>query len=230
MRLAFILVVGLFLIACTPEGPTCTAPYIQNGNTCCLDKDEDGVCDKDVEQEAPPGMDCSLCPPKFITETEEVIVYKYVCENETIVDSPEDCGEKIVSNADLYVVNKMNDEEYIKTFNARAACRGEHVTAEVHLVFEKSPLDVVIEVKRTPSGPFEELSVLSGTNNVLDDEYYYIGLCDPIQCEGQTDAQLDIENAVVVRGKLQYAEGKIVYTSEEIIDPTPEEEYGMKEC
>jgi len=47
-----ILILGSFLIfiiilvSCTNK-PTCNKPYILVGNECCLDKDDNGICDKD---------------------------------------------------------------------------------------------------------------------------------------------------------------------------------------
>jgi hypothetical protein len=37
----------LLLAGCVTQGPVCNNPYIPVGKDCCLDKDDNGVCDKD---------------------------------------------------------------------------------------------------------------------------------------------------------------------------------------
>ncbi|MBT3406047.1 hypothetical protein HN419_02660 [Candidatus Woesearchaeota archaeon] len=43
---AIIMITSLFLVGCGKEF-VCNPPYMQIGETCCLDKDSNGVCDKD---------------------------------------------------------------------------------------------------------------------------------------------------------------------------------------
>src|SRR5690349_5681546 len=129
----FLLVLLLAFIACTHDTPVCTPPYIVHGNTCCLDMDNNSICDVAEKAGVTNAADCSLCPPKFVTQKDQVIVYKYVCSNESIMDKAEDCMARVVSTAKLFTPNNDQDQAYIKTFDARPACRGKYKAAELHL-------------------------------------------------------------------------------------------------
>ncbi len=48
--LAFIVFFGLFLTACTPT--FCSTPYILSGGDCCLDKNQDEICDQQQDLSA----------------------------------------------------------------------------------------------------------------------------------------------------------------------------------
>lgn len=228
----FLAIMGLlFLAACAASGPTCSEPYIVHGNSCCLDRDANGVCDVDENASltAPSNFDCSVCAPKFVTEKEEVIVYKYVCMNSSIVNTAEECGERIVSNADQFKVQKEQDDTKILEFEARPACRGKYRAAEVHLVPATPALNVTFEVKGSPDAPFSNLASVSGQDRVLDEVYMYIGFCDSRDCESVVDAALSADTAYVVRAVLLTVDGSIT-SRELLLDPTPEGAYAQQRC
>lgn len=229
-QFALVLFLGclVMFIACTAQEPTCATPYIANGQSCCLDKDTDGLCDGTGSTESV-ATSCELCPPRFVTQKEEVLVFRYVCENGSIMTEPGACGVKVRSTAHLFSPHEEQDETFINRFTSRPACRGEYLAAELHLDLAKAPQRVVIEVKSNPSGAFETLSVLNGSSQVLDELYFYVGLCTSIECSTVTDARFPPENAFLIRASLFYAEAQAT-TKEILIDPTEEGEYGKKRC
>lgn len=228
-NLWFVLVgVLVLLAACTSQSPTCSSPYIVNGQSCCLDKDADGMCDAKDSQESV-ATSCELCPPRFVTQKEEVPVYRYVCENGSIMTEPGSCGVKVRSTAHLFNPHEDQDETLINRFTSRPACRGEYNAAEIYMDLVKAPQRIVIEVKGTPTGQFETLAVLNGSSQVLDDVYFYVGLCTSIECSTVTDARFPPENAFLIRASLFYAEAQAT-TKELLIDPTEEGDYGKKRC
>ena len=48
--ICFALFFSLFIVGCQ-QNVVCTKPYILIGNSCCLDKNNNGICDKDEQEE-----------------------------------------------------------------------------------------------------------------------------------------------------------------------------------
>lgn len=216
MRYLPLLALIILLAACAKEGPTCTAPYIVNGQTCCLDNDADGACDAKSTTVA----DCSLCPPQFVTQKEQVIVYRYVCENQSIVDTAVECGKKVVSIANLFTPNQEQDAAYVRGFAVRPACRGNFNAAELHLTTAQQPTSITFQVTDDPTMNFRDIGVIDGAPDV----FYYIGFCK--DCGKLVNAELP-SGAYLVRAMLTYPEKK-VYTREFIVDTAGD--FGTKTC
>ena len=51
-KIVVLLALVVLLVACAtqPAQPVCNKPYILVGNNCCLDKDDNSICDKDEQQ------------------------------------------------------------------------------------------------------------------------------------------------------------------------------------
>lgn len=224
---AIVLLAAIFLAACAQQQTVCSEPYIPLGNTCCLDADANGVCDRD-EASPEQGPNCELCPPKFVTETEERIVYRYVCANQSVVDSPGECGIAR-SNAGEFTLVEEHDGARILDFSARPACRGQFRAAEVHLEVAQPPQSVELKVRADPQGPYEDLFTLSGSKGTIDDEYVYIALCERGNCNTVADATMPTDGAFVLRALLVYSEEQY-FTKEILVDPTPAGAYGQQRC
>ncbi|MBR9700332.1 hypothetical protein GOV11_00520 [Candidatus Woesearchaeota archaeon] len=232
----FILVLAalVLLVSCAPSGPTCTEPYIVNGNTCCLDKDENSICDPDeTPSDEVPDDICKrfqdLCEPKFVTEIEEVIVHRYVCGNGSIMKKATQCEKRIVSNAKQFKVFTSQDEDLILEFSVRPACRGTFQAAEAHLELSERASEITFQAKSEPGGEYVDLASLDGTKAALENEYFYYGFCSKIECGLITDAQLFSSGAHILRAKIRIGETE-TYTRDLLVDPTPDGEYGEKVC
>jgi hypothetical protein len=234
MRMLFLLGILVFLVACTQHEISCTEPYIVNGNTCCLDKDANAVCDVDEleggETLTPSEDVCELCPPKFVSELREIEVLRYVCTNGTIVDTPDECAFVLRSNAVEFSVNKEQNDEYVDSFRATPACRGLYSSAEVHTVLYKNPQTFVLQAKSSPTGGFTDLLSIESTERQLDETYLYVGFCDPFECNQLTDVQLAEDSAHVLRVKLIYADETVEYTRERLVDPVESGDIGQLDC
>jgi hypothetical protein len=227
-------VVTLFLVAlclsCTQQ-PTCAPPYMTLGQTCCLDKDASGVCDAEegiVQGTSADTTNCDICPPRFVTQKEEIVVYKYVCPDGSIIDTKDGCGI-VQSDADLFTLNTTHNDSLITIFDARPACRGNFPSAELHVTLTQSPSRIEIQARTDPQGDFATLVGYDGSATVFDDEFFYIGLCSKESCGILTDTQLPLDGASAVRLKLDFAQ-RSEYSKELLIDPTPASEYGKKTC
>jgi hypothetical protein len=214
----------VFLAACAQELPVCSEPYILIDDRCCLDKDNSSICDADEGAlGAPERLDCSLCPPQFVTQKEEVIVYRYVCANESVVDKPEKCAQVIASNAGEFRLSKEQDASFIEEFEVRPACRGKFNAAEVLLQYAQRPLSITLQLLDEPEGEWRDVA----KPDVKADIFYYIGFC--LDCQNLIDLKLESTSAYAIRAVLQYPDYK-VYSRELIIDPTPSGLIGKKVC
>jgi hypothetical protein len=225
-----VLFIGIIVSGCAGiDAPVCAAPYIVHGNSCCLDRDVNSICDVDEDgsslaQEAPGAVnDCSLCIPKFVTEKEQVIVYRYVCMNGSIVDSVASCGEQLSSNADRFVLNQEQDPSFIKTFTVTPVCRGEFKAGEIHIIYEQQPLNITLQLLDDPDGAYKNVATLP----TQPDIYYYIGFCK--DCQQLINLRLDADRAYAVRMMLDYPDRK-VYSGEYLLDPMPRGNIGRKNC
>ena len=220
----------LFLSACAAQQATCTEPYIVHDDSCCLDRDANNICDvdEDTTLTADAPTDCSVCPPEFVTQIEEKIVYKYVCANGTITDSATGCEELVRSNAHLFTLN-TEQSELVEEFSARPACRGKYKAAELRYVATESSPELVLQTKADPKGLFEDTHTLSGSTDDTKEFFFYIGFCDDPDCPSLTDIQLIPDITYAARFELRSAD-KTSHTQEILLDAAPDGEYGKKEC
>lgn len=213
----------LALLGCAQQqGPVCSSPYILKDGKCCLDKNNDGMCDVETQIKA----DCSLCPPQFVTQKEEVTVYKYVCANNSIMDHASDCAAAVVSNAAQFTPSTDQDPR-IKDFSVRPACRGDVKAAELHLSYNDVPLNITVQVQDDPKGSFFDSFTVKPTG----DMYFYLGFCSNcgLFISQQVDAHFDPSRAYMVRAVLTYPD-KNAYSRDWIVDPTPAGDVGKKTC
>ncbi len=222
----WILLLAVVLVACAKQQPVCTAPYTLQGGKCCLDADNDTVCDAPPEEGA---LDCSLCPPKFVTEVEERTVFRYVCMNGSIMNDPGNCEERVVSNARSFHPNKEQDDTKILEFDARPACRGKFKAAELHIIPYKPASIMTVQVMSEPNTVYTDRFEMNGSRKVLDDEYFYIGFCDDADCAAITDVQLLPDQAYLVRMEIRVG-GERIVTRDELLDPTPDGKYSQQQC
>lgn len=94
--LAIFLVALIFIISCTQEKVICNKPYIKIGTDCCLDKDDNKICDKDESQQIQTTE--SKTPPAEETKTAS-------CKDECNFTVPGQCD----GNA-FYICNDVNGE------------------------------------------------------------------------------------------------------------------------
>ncbi len=221
----------LLLCACSSESPVCAPPYIAHGATCCLDKDADGACDVGANGALTqcPALDCSLCAPQFVTQDKQVPVYKYVCQNGSVMDAATGCTQGIVSDARLFTISEEQDPLKIAVFEASPACRGTHSAAELHVVLAQPPLNLTIQVKDSPTALYRDLVSFDGSKEFLNEKYVYVGFCDDPECAILTDAQLPATGAYAVRAQVVSGTDKF-YTRELLLDPTPQGAYGSQRC
>lgn len=93
-------VISLFFIAgCTDQKVVCNKPYILVGTGCCLDKDNNNICDKDETQEVP--------------VAQEVVVSNCYLPGNVAGSTTLGCSNFKVENKIINFILKSNDAKII---------------------------------------------------------------------------------------------------------------------
>lgn len=229
-----IVLLAFLLVACSGSGLVCNPPYINIGDSCCLDRDPvNGVCD--VDERAQPTeevLDCSACSPTIISETEYIETVKYVCQDGvTIVDDVEECTVAMRGNEVQYepVMTNEDDQPVIEEFTTRPACRGGYQAVEIHFKVGTAANDVEFQVKTSPDEPYEEIFSFSSP---VFDKYLYGVFCDDT-CTTNADFFISPGEKYLLRAKFDMTDTsweRVFYTNEHIIDVTDDGEYAIKLC
>ena len=228
-----------FLTACT-NGPAviCNKPYMLVGSECCLDSNDNGICDSDdgILKAANgtlecPEMDCSLCPATIVEKEVEVPVTKYVCDKSgEEVDDPSKCeGNKAYNPFERYKpYTGAEARSVIEQFVLRPACRDSIHAIEVHFVTGSLPGNVTIQVKERPADDWKDIFTLESTTL---DKYFYGAFCLNI-CTSNAEFFLAPDKVYLLRAEFDYTRlfDEMQYSNEYIVDVRENGEYLTKFC
>lgn len=229
-KLLFILLI-VFIISCSQTKLTCNEPYVMSPAHCCLDKDINGVCDN-IEAPKNCEFDCSTCPSTIVTDKEEVLVYKYVCDDgETVVDDLELCDKlkDPVINFEPVTTNEDKEGNPIEELSFRPACRGGFNAIEVHFKVGNPINKMIFQVKEKPTDQWKD--IYEYDSNVFE-EYLYGTFCTNT-CTVNTHFYINPNVKYLMRLKLDYrgaALDKVYYSNEHIIDASDDGIYATKLC
>ncbi len=224
----FLLVLVLFIYGC--EQVVCNSPYIQVGAECCLDTDDNKICDKDeVFDEA---------SKIVITETEQKIVEKevkkFVCSDGSIVTDASNCpieeSQPIVEDEEIVIPNLVETNEegtVIETFIAEPACPSGLNGGMIYFDVGSIAANISFQVKEG-GGEYSDVFTL---DRGLYERYTYFAICD--KCRGtQLDFKLKPDKVYIMRVKFDQTPlyDRIEYTNEYLIDAREDSEYMLKLC
>ncbi|MBR9702786.1 hypothetical protein GOV10_02005 [Candidatus Woesearchaeota archaeon] len=236
-KLLFIMLIAtLFLVGCVQTSKVvCNSPYIMVGDSCCLDKDDNAICDRDEREDVECeeiALDCSECPPKIITETETIEIMNYVCSDGiSVVDDLDDCDDKMSELEPEYtpVMTNEDDQIIIEEVSVRPACRGGFNAIEIHLKVGSAFDTLDLQFKNDIDVSYaSEYSYDSPTF----EKYIYGVFCDNA-CTGNADFFISPGEKYLFRTKFDYRStswDKIFYSNEHVIDATADGEYTTKLC
>lgn len=128
------------LVGCTEKQTTCKSPYTQNGTNCCLDQNNNKVCDSDEMEKAPLKAEIDETQKSIIDKTSDAETNKEQTKEEEpktkeIEELEDDINEIMKStytfkqdkdnqnfvksnNLKYYVIHKINDsKDYIKNMD-----------------------------------------------------------------------------------------------------------------
>jgi len=167
-------------------------------------------------------MDCSLCPEKTKTETETITITKYVCPDERIVDSIDDCEsepkpvldtgfEPILTNEEgTSIVNVTVTPEYVKGRNGGG----------IYFETDFTSRDITFEVKEDINQEYKEVFKV---NNLIK-RHTQFEICD--ECTGGADFNLEKNKVYLFRLKFNMTViDEVQYSNEHIINTNPESNY-----
>lgn len=237
----YLLFVGFFLflvVACTPKPAViCNAPYMLVGQECCLDSNNNSICDKEDgllegnNTTECPQLDCSLCPAQVIEKPVETTITKYICAKDgKEVNDPKDCaGKGYVNLFKGYTPVTTNEEgTAIKSFTIKPACQDSEQSVGIHFDLGTMAPDVTIQVKEKPDDLWKDYYTY---NKKTFNSYLYAAICNGA-CTSNVDFYLPPGKAYLIRAKIDYRDvyGEYQFTNEHIVDATTEGEYMTKLC
>ncbi len=240
VTLSFVLLLSLtavllLLTSCSSGNKvTCNDPYILVGDSCCLDKDSNGVCDSDEEKNVSceeQKVDCSECPPQIVTRNRTVEVVKYICDNGVEVENPDHCGagEQGGESVEYSPVKDRENSSVFEVIEMRPACRGSGNAGEIHYKMGAVTNDFTVEVK---DGPNQSFTTVYNTSSSHED-YIYFGLCEGDVCK-QAGVGFGLENGrkYLVRLRFDFTNsfGRVFYSNDYVVDATDDGEYSKKLC
>lgn len=224
-----VFVVALAIFSCSSNKIICNSPYIQVGESCCLDKNNDKICDSEEKECPEKEFDCSLCPPNVVTETKEVFVYRYFCEDGREVNSSDECRPQY-EDVIFEPVTTNENGTVIEKFSIRSACRSGINGMELYYKVGTVPDKLEVEVKNFPEEPFRVVY----TKEKPPFENYVYGIFCIEGCPNTADFTLEPGKKYLVRIKFDYTtiypDKKRQLTNEHVADATKNGEYTLKLC
>ncbi|RME31306.1 hypothetical protein D6789_03135 [Candidatus Woesearchaeota archaeon] len=233
LRSLLLLLPLLLLFAACQQGPTvvCEKPYILVGDSCCLDKNDDAICDSDVsglcDRECPE-LDCTKCPAQVIERNVTEVVTKYICQKTgAVVATIEECrGNNLAAEFTPVTTNEENTP--IDELSLRPACRDGHNAVEIHYTLADEPDGFTVEIKDDPAA--EWTAVYTTVTDELEG-YFYGGICEN-KCTDLVQFFLQPDDAYLVRVRFDFTstEGREFLSNEHVVDTTEESAYRTKFC
>lgn len=226
----------IFLAGCVQTSKVvCNDPYLKVGDSCCLDKDANAVCDRDemtAVECADAVFDCSECPPKVVTETETIEITKYVCSDGiSVVEDLDDCEDTMADLEPQYtpITTHEDDQLVIQEVTARPACRGGFNAIELHFKVGSAFTSVDFEFKDGVDASYKEKY---SYDSPTFEKYVYGVFCDSA-CTSNADFFISPGEKYLFRAKFDYQDtswADTFYSNEHVIDATADGEYMTKLC
>jgi|GEM_PF-1755237 len=232
-----LLLITMGLTACVQEKVTCNSPYIKVGTSCCLDKDNNSVCDKQesvspnttIEGGKKEVFNCSSCDPIVVEREVVKEVKKYVCEKDNrVVNNIDECKHP-ADNISYNPIKTNENGTSIKDFKVRPACMDGYNAGEIHYLTGTLPNEVIIQIKEGPNKPWKKVYTYDLGDN---EKYFYFSLCDVGSCSTNVDFQLEKNKKYLMRALFDFEKvyGETQISNEWVVDATREGNFSTKLC
>jgi len=237
--LLVVLAFALLIAACS-SGPAvvCNKPYIIHGRECCLDSNNNSICDVDEglllsnnATTACSKTDCSLCPAEIVEKKVEVPVTHYICEKDgKEVTDPADCrGNKAFNPFERYrPYTGDENRSVLELFTLRPACRDSKHALELHYKAGSAPANLSVQVKESPTAAWRDIFSLSSPPL---EKYLYGAFCNGV-CTSNVQWFLAPGKVYLLRVKFDYwtLYGNYQHSNEYIVDAREDGPYLKKLC
>jgi hypothetical protein len=231
--LIFVLLLVIFMYGC--QEIVCNPPYIQVGTECCLDQDNNKVCDKDEKVEEESKIVITEKKPEIIEK--EVKVKEYVCSDGSIVDDTSKCpideSKPLEEEPDYETPTLAADNEentWIETVTVEPACPNAVNGGKIFFKVGTLPSEIKVEVKEVGK-PYEAVFTRTG----IYEQFQYFAICE--RCRGaQLDFKLKPDKLYVLRMMFNQTKAPktgtdgIDYSNEHLIDTREDSDYMLKIC
>lgn len=105
--LAIFIILGVFLAGCIQTTPICSKPDIQVGKTCCSDRNDNGICDRDETKITTTEVQTTIIST---TTLQTIITTKQQTTIVTTTSAPNQCPQNDTDFAHLYYFNDSKCE------------------------------------------------------------------------------------------------------------------------
>lgn len=210
----------IFLFGC--EQVICSEPYIRVGTDCCLDEDNNKICDKDETIEE--SSTIIISEPKIV----ERKVYEYVCADGSIVDVTSKCPIEEVDEPPTIVIphleNTNEENTVIETVTFRPACISGINGGEIFFRSGTIPTRIKVQAKEVDS-EYEEFFTKAG----LFEGYIQFAICD--KCY-KGAFKLEPDKVYIVRLEFDQRAiyDRLEYSNEHLVDTREDSEFMTKTC
>ncbi|MBR9699212.1 hypothetical protein GOV09_02035 [Candidatus Woesearchaeota archaeon] len=216
----YLLILGLIVLAGC-QAVVCNEPYMQIGRECCLDGNNNGLCDADEDLGEAPTI--IIKEPKIL----EKEIVKYVCENGTVVTRIEACiVENTEREAVIPTLATANEENtLIEEVAVEPACKAGINGGEIFFKVGTVPSDIAYEIREF-DGEYEDYSSHDG----LYQRFTSFAICD--DCTGK-DADFKLNEGTVYVLRLRFNQtvyNRVEYSNEHLIDTRDESIFMKKRC
>lgn len=215
----------IFLYGC--DQIVCNAPYMQVGSECCLDSDNNKICDKDEKVEEQSRI--TITEPKIIEKIVEV--RKYVCSDGSIVNKAAECpieeSRPIEEEIKIPLLVKTNEQNtVIENVSVTPACP--NAVNGGRIFFEVGTVPSGIEFQLKEIG--QKYSTVFKKHGLYEGQVYF-AICE--KCRGsQIDFKLRSDKVYILRLMFNQSivYSAIEYSNEHLIDTRAESKYMLKLC
>jgi hypothetical protein len=234
--LALVLV---FIYGC--DQVVCNTPYIQVGSECCLDTDDNKICDMDEEVDEDSKIDIS--DPKVV----EKEVKKYVCTDGSIADDPADCEAEDVYTEEPVVDEGIDEEsQYVGAIEIpelNTSSKNDNLHENVILNVSLQPTctkgvnggSLYYEIDNAAVTTVQVKEVGKEYEDVLTiplsygRRYKYFGICNDCYAG---EFRIKPDTAYILRLKFDQTPvyGRYEYSNEYLIDTRADSDYMSKIC
>ena len=154
----------LLLVSCGPVAQECEKPFISKDGGCCLDMDEDTVCDTEQnETKTEPEKEEEI----VVEETEPVEIKTVEIEEETIKEEPEEVGQEITGAA-VEEITEEEIEQAIRFVHKGFTHMGEGLFQKIlPMVQEATAMEQMVNIDEIV--PISELSLTVPDDRTLQD-------------------------------------------------------------
>ncbi len=211
----YFILVALILI-CGCSGIVCNSPYILVGKECCLDKDDNRICDKDEVVDSP---------------AEITITEKKQPPKDSVAKKPSDYEEEAEAErttskeekTELPILIKTNeDNTVILNVTVKPACINGQNGGQIFFKVDTVPKNIEVEIKSEEyETVYERSGVYAG--------YLSFVICD--SCRGG-DFRLNPDDIYILRMRFDQTPvyGRIEFSNEQLIDARIDSPFLAKQC